>query len=65
MACEIILKAPNGRDSILFKDIVHSTVVSNDAIDMYYYTKTDAFKEDYQGKYYINGEPIYDEIMKV
>jgi hypothetical protein len=62
MACELNLKAPNGRDSILFKDIVKATVTSDDAIDMYFYTKTDAFVEEYQGKNDLNGEPIYDDI---
>ena len=62
MACKLVLKAPNGRDSILFKDIAEASTVVDDAINMYFYTKTDGFLEEYQGRLDINGEPIYDEM---
>lgn len=62
MACNLVLKAPNGQQSKLFRDIVEATTTPDDAINTYFFTKTAAFTEQYQGKLDINGEPIYDDI---
>lgn len=47
MACKLNIKADNGNNSILFKDIVDSGATTEEAVDIYYYTKTDAFKQAY------------------
>jgi len=64
MACNLVLRAQNGRQSMLFRDIAESSPTVNEAIDMYFYTKTDDFIEAYQGELDINDEPKYTEVAK-
>lgn len=64
MNCKLNIKADNGVNSKLYKDIINTVQDTKEAIDMYYYTKTDAFKEAYQGTFDENGEPKYSEISK-
>lgn len=68
MKCTLSLNAPNGNKSILFKDIMKSSGNHEDAIDTYYFTKTEEFKEFYgdwengevsPDKLDLNGEPKY------
>ena len=64
MKCKLNLKAPNGKNSKLFVDLVATAVHMDEAIDTYFYTQTDAFKDNYKGKLDSNGEPMYSEIAK-
>jgi hypothetical protein len=64
MNCKLNLKAPNGLNSKLFKDITEVTKNPLEAVDLYFYTKTDDFKKFYKGTMDTNGEPIYSEFSK-
>jgi len=61
MSCNLNLRAPNGKLSKLFTDIAETVPESSEAIDLYYYTRTDTFKDAYMGARDSNGEPIYSE----
>ena len=62
MKCSLNLKAPNGQNSRLFEDIVENSLNMEDAINTYYYTKTDHFQDQYKGMLDSNQEPIFREI---
>lgn len=64
MVCKLNLKAPNGKNSILFKDIAETVKDPNEAVDLYFLTKTEGFKNHYKGKFDENGEPIYKEFSQ-
>ena len=57
MACKLNIKADNGKDSLLFRDIMATVANPSEAVDVYFFTKTDEFKrlygdyasEDYSG----------------
>ena len=61
MACTLNIVAPNGSTSNLFKDIARATSNPKDAVDTYYYTKTEEFKNAYKGTRDENGEPVYEQ----
>lgn len=64
MACKLNLKAPNGKNSILFTDIAATVKDPNEAVDLYFLTKTEGFKQHYKGSFDENGEPIYKEFSQ-
>lgn len=64
MNCRLNLKAPNGANSILFKDITEVTKNPVEAIDLYFYTKTPEFEDVYKGDKDANGEPIYAQFSE-
>jgi len=63
--CDLILEADNGKKSKLFMDLVANTANVNEAIDIYFYTKTDLFTDmynsQYGGKLDSNEEPEWDK----
>lgn len=72
-ACNLVLKAPNGKPSKLFKSIADNVLSPEEAIDTYFFTKTDEFKRmygDYTAEGYSgpkldeNGEPEYATFSK-
>jgi hypothetical protein len=63
MECNLTLRAPNGNKSALYKKLVEVTQDPATALDLYYYTKTQQFKEAYkpqEGDLDVNGEPRYE-----
>lgn len=64
MACNINLKADNGENSILFKDLAKVVTDPREAVDLYYYTKTKEFIDNYKGEFDGNGEPIYTQFSE-
>jgi len=73
MACTLNIKTDNGADSILFQDITTVTGVTSEAVNLYYFTKTEEFKNVYgdytkpgfdKNKLDFNGEPKYDSFSK-
>ena len=63
MACKLNIKADNGNNSILFKELASVVTDPNEAIDIYFYTKTKEFKDAYVKSHDqqtdLNGEPTY------
>lgn len=64
MNCVLNIRASNGKNSQLFKDIANDIKDLNKAVEMYYYTKTDEFDKAYKGSYDENGDAIYSQISK-
>lgn len=73
MACKLSIKADNGENSILFKSIADVVADPQEAVDIYFYTKTDAFKKMYghydkngfdKSKIDVNGEPKYSSFSE-
>ena len=73
MGCNIALKANNGEPSILFKKLTEANNNHEQAIDSYYFTKTDTFKKEFgdwengkvdKSKLDKNGEPKFEEFVK-
>lgn len=73
MKCPFNIKASNGKNSELFKSILTSTSNIQEAIDLYYYTKTEPFLNSYgdwvngkvdKNKLDANGEPKWDSLSK-
>jgi hypothetical protein len=73
MECKLRLQASNGRKSILFIKLLEVSSNQNEALDKYYYTKTDEFKSEFgdwenngvdDSKLDINGEPKYESLTE-
>ena len=64
MACNLNIKADNGENSTLFKDITETVKDPNEAVDLYFLTKTEQFKSAYKGGLDANNEPIYSEFSQ-
>ena len=64
MACNLNIKAENGENSTLFKDIADTVKDPNEAVDLYFLTKTEYFKSAYKGGFDANKEPIYSEFSQ-
>jgi len=73
MKCPFNIKAANGQNSELFKSILDTTSNIPEAVDLYYYTKTDEFKRVYgdwengkveKSKLDKNGEPAWSSLSK-
>ena len=64
MSCKLTLKADNGERSELFKSLAEVVSDPKEAVDLYFYTKTDTFKDSYKGSLDKNSEPIYSEMSK-
>ena len=73
MACNVNIKADNGENSILFKSIAEVISDPNEAVDLYFYTKTDDFKKlygDYTSEDFdtrkldANDEPRYESFSR-
>jgi len=64
MACKFNLRAENGNTSLLFKDLANVVTDPLEAVNIYYYTKTQEFEDQYNGEVDVNGEPLYSEFSK-
>jgi len=71
MVCPIAIKAPNGKDSILFKSLATIAGNSDELLNMYYYTRTIPFKQAFgdweegavdEKLLDSNGEPKFDAL---